>query len=104
MYSTGIHLSEIPPINSSGTHTVPRPGLHMPQTITPTPTPVHTTLPTHGSKSGQATYRSSTLNVCPHQRLPMMSGPPMRLMINPTAIPTAHQSHGQGFALDRGVP
>ena len=34
-------------------------------------------------------YKSSTFNVCAHQTLPMMSGPPLRLMIDPTAKPHA---------------
>ena len=35
-------------------------------------------------------YKSSTFNVCDHQPLPMIEGPPLRLMINPDAKPTAH--------------
>ena len=34
-------------------------------------------------------YKSSTFNVCSNQVLPMMSGPPMRLMIDPAATPVA---------------
>ena len=34
-------------------------------------------------------YKSSTFNTCPHQPLPMMSGPPLRLMVNPDAKPVA---------------
>ena len=34
-------------------------------------------------------FKSSTFNVCSHQILPMMSGPPMRLAINPEATPYA---------------
>ena len=37
-------------------------------------------------------YRSSTFNTCPHQQLPHMSGPPMKLMIDPKAEPVAHQN------------
>ena len=37
-------------------------------------------------------YRSSTFNVCEHQTLPMMSGPPMRLFIDEDATPVAHHS------------
>ena len=37
-------------------------------------------------------YRSSTFNTCEHQPLPMMEGPPLRLMIDPKATPTAHHS------------
>ena len=35
-------------------------------------------------------YASSTFNVCPHQTLPHMSGPPMKLMVDPNATPVAH--------------
>ena len=34
-------------------------------------------------------YKSSTFNTCEHQVLPMMSGPAMRLTIDPAAIPYA---------------
>ena len=34
-------------------------------------------------------YKASTFNVCEHQTLPMMTGPPMRLMIEPNAVPFA---------------
>ena len=34
-------------------------------------------------------YKNSTFNVCEHQALPMMSGPPLRLMIDPAATPVA---------------
>ena len=34
-------------------------------------------------------YKSSTFNVCEHQTLPMMTGPPMKLMIHPDATPFA---------------
>ena len=34
-------------------------------------------------------YKSSTFNVCEHQTLPMMSGPPLRLLIDPKATPVA---------------
>ena len=37
-------------------------------------------------------YSSSTFNTCEHQPLPMMEGPPMRLMIDPEAKPTAYHS------------
>ena len=36
------------------------------------------------------TYGSSTFNTCPHQSLPHMTGPPMKLMIDSEAIPVAH--------------
>ena len=35
-------------------------------------------------------YSSSTFNVCSHQPLPAMEGPPLRLMVDPDAQPVAH--------------
>ena len=35
-------------------------------------------------------YSASTFNTCTHQPLPHMSGPPMKLMIDPKATPVAH--------------
>ena len=35
-------------------------------------------------------YASSTFNTCPHQPLPHMSGPPMKLMVDPNATPIAN--------------
>ena len=40
-------------------------------------------------------YKSSTFNVCEHQTLPMMTGPPLRLMIDPNAVP---------FAIHKPIP
>ncbi len=37
-------------------------------------------------------YASSTFNTCPHQPLPMMEGPPMRLIIDDSASPVAHHN------------
>ena len=37
-------------------------------------------------------YKSSTFNVCEHQVLPMMAGPPLRLMVDPTARPVAYHT------------
>ena len=34
-------------------------------------------------------YRSSTFNTCEHQTLPMMDGPPLRLMVDDDATPVA---------------
>ena len=34
-------------------------------------------------------YKSSTFNVCDHQTFPMMTGPPLRIMIDPNATPFA---------------
>ena len=40
-------------------------------------------------------YKSSTFNTCDHQTLPMMKGPPLRLMIDPNATP---------FAIHKPIP
>ena len=37
-------------------------------------------------------YKSSTFNTCEHQQLPLMDGPPMRLMVDPDAEPVAHHT------------
>ena len=37
-------------------------------------------------------YKSSTFNTYEHQRLPLMEGPPLKLMVNPDAEPVAHHS------------
>ena len=37
-------------------------------------------------------YATSTFNTCEHQPLPLMHGPPMRLMVNPDATPVAHHT------------
>ena len=37
-------------------------------------------------------YASSAFNTCEHQTLPLMDSLPLRLMINPNTIPTAHHS------------
>ena len=37
-------------------------------------------------------YRSSTFNTCDHQPLPLMTGPPMHLMVDPDATPVAHHT------------
>ena len=37
-------------------------------------------------------YQSSTFNTCEHQPLPMMRGPPLRMMIDETAEPVAHHT------------
>lgn len=37
-------------------------------------------------------YKSSTFNVCTHQNLPYMKGPPLRLSIDPNAKPVAHHT------------
>lgn len=37
-------------------------------------------------------YKSSTFNTCEHQTLPLMTGPPMPLMVDPEAKPVAYHT------------
>ena len=37
-------------------------------------------------------YKASTFNVCEHQIVPLMEGPPLPLMIDPNAIPVAYHT------------
>ena len=37
-------------------------------------------------------YRSSTFNTCEHQPLPLMEGPPMKVMIEENSMPVAHHT------------
>lgn len=62
------------------------------------PPPLPTTLPFAATDNNRLKlhnfllnhYRSSTFNTCEHQALPLMRGPPMRLMVEPDAKPVAH--------------
>ena len=64
------------------------------------PPPVPTTLPLPATEENRTKleehlrdmYRASTFNVCEHQTLPLMSGPPLRLAIDTEATPTAHHN------------
>ena len=65
-----------------------------------TPPPKPTTLPLPATEKNREQlrqwllryYASSSFNTCDHQTLPMMEGPPLRLMINPNAEPVAFHS------------
>ena len=64
------------------------------------PPPIPTSLPFPATEANREKlqqylldhYASSTFNTCEHQALPLMDSPPMRLMINPNATPTAYHS------------
>ena len=64
------------------------------------PPPIPTTLPFPATEENREKlekwlldyYKSSTFNVCQHQNLPMMSGPPMRLLVDEEAKPVAHHT------------
>ena len=64
------------------------------------PPPIPTELPFQPTETNRKNleawllqyYGSSTFNVCEHQPLPMMSGPPLKLFVDPTAKPHARSS------------
>ena len=64
------------------------------------PPPIPTSLPFPATEANREKlqqylldyYGSSTFNTCEHQALPLMDSPPMRMMIDPNATPTAHHS------------
>ena len=83
---------------SSAAAPTPQQECHCPKRTKPPPIP--TTLPYPATEANREKlqqylldyYSSSTFNTCEHQTLPLMEGPPMRLMIDPQAIPTVHHS------------
>lgn len=66
-----------------------------PKRIKPPPLPTKLPFPANPTNRGKLQaylkkyYRDSTFNTCEHQPLPMMTGPPIRLMIDPDADPVA---------------
>ena len=64
------------------------------------PLPLPTKLPCPATPENRAKlqgyilnyYKSSTFNTCEHQPLPLMSGPPLKLYIDPTADPVAYHT------------
>ena len=86
--------------NQIGTTDAPQPqqGCQCPRRTKPPPIPTSLPFPateTNREKLQQYLldyYGSSTFNTCEHQTLPLMDSPPMRLLIDPDATPTAHHS------------
>ena len=78
--------------------TTPRQGCQCPRRTKPPPIP--TSLPFPATEANREKlqqylldyYGPSTFNTCEHQTLPLMDSPPMRLLIDPDATPTAHHS------------
>ena len=89
-------LSEAPP-TSPTINTLPHP-CDCPPRQKPPPRP--STLPFPATEANRERlskwlldyYASSTFNKCEHTPLPMMSGPPLRLMIDHSKPPTAHHT------------
>ena len=97
--SLGIIPSSFPTIGeSSATNSATDTPCNCPQRQLPPPPP--TTLPFPPTEDNRDNlekwllnhYKASTFNTCQHQLLPKMSGPPIRLMIDPDAQPTAHHT------------
>ena len=84
----------------------PNPALHnqtddpcnCPRRQSPPPKPTHPPFPATAANRQRLEkwlldyYASSTFNTCTHQPLPLMNGPPMRLMIDPNAVSKAHHT------------
>lgn len=91
---------------SSSTHSDNTPGIKNPNadccTCPPrqSPPPLPTSLPFPATEENREKleewllnyYKSSTFNTCEHQTLPMMSGPPMKLIIKDDATPVAYHT------------
>lgn len=62
--------------------------------IRPTGPPIPATEENRGKleETLRQLYRSSAFNTCEHQQLPLMTGPPLRLMINKLATPKPHHN------------
>ena len=64
----------------------------------PTPPPMNLSFPAIETNHARLQeylldyYKSSTFNLCEHQTLLLMEGPPMKLMVDPDATPTAHHT------------
>lgn len=67
---------------------------------TPVTPPLQDKMPYEGTKENLPLlkefflnyYKSSTFNTCPHQRLPLINGPPMNLMVGLWAEAVAHHT------------
>ena len=97
-----IHRPKDDRTDSSSTTPVPDPDTayhcECPRRLVPPPPPKSLPFPATEENRGRLEewlleyYKSSTFNVCEHQLLPMMSGPPMRLMVESDARPVAHHT------------
>lgn len=71
---------------------------HCPSRSKPPPIPTSLPFPATEDNRGKLEehlrhlYRASTFNTCEHQTLPLMTGPPLRLTIDPLATPIAHHN------------
>ena len=85
-------------VDSNGPTPAPQPTCSCPRRTKPPPAP--SSLPFPATPENRVKlqeyilkhYAASTLNTCEHQVLPLMDGPPLRLMIDPTATPSVHHS------------
>jgi len=85
-------------IHSAYSNTNPDPPCDCPKCQLPPPPPTKPPLPPTEENCEQLCqylldyYGSSTFDTCEHQTLPLMDGPPMRLMVDPAAPPVAHHT------------
>ena len=69
-----------------------------PKSQAPPPCPIEPPFPATEENRGKLEqylldyYKSSTFNTCEHQPLPLMEGPPLKLMIDSDAEPVAHHT------------
>ena len=85
-------------VDSNGQTLAPQPICSCPRRTKPPPAP--SSLPFPATPENRVKlqeyilkhYAASTFNTCEHQVLPLMDGPPLRLMIDPTATPSVHHS------------
>ena len=84
--------------HSAAAHADHAPRCDCPKREEPPPKP--TSLPFPPSEDNRAKieqwlldyYKASVFNTCEHQPLPMMSGPPMRIMVDQNTTPVAHHT------------
>ena len=97
----GIIPSSFPSMTSVAAVTNPEnddPSCHCPPRQNPPPIPTSPPFPATEQNREKIEkwlfnyYKSSTFNTCEHQKLPMMLGPPMKLLVSDEATPVAHHT------------
>ena len=91
-------LQDDAPTEAAGTTAREHPACNCPKRQRPPPPPSSLPFPATAGNEEKLRqflldyYQSSTFNTCEHQPLPMMDGPPMKLMVDPEAEPVAHHT------------
>ena len=97
-YTSPTPPAQLDNVDSNGPTPAPQPTCSCPRRTKPPPAP--SSLPFPATPENRVKlqeyilkhYAASTFNTCEHQVLPLMDGPPLRLMIDPTATPSVHHS------------